>query len=67
MAKKSETAPIDYVRSRREAAKIMGVSVRTLTRMERSGQAPPRIRVSARIVGYRDSAINEFLNARTAA
>jgi predicted DNA-binding transcriptional regulator AlpA len=58
---------IDFVRSRKDTAKILGISVRTLARMEARGQMPPRIRVSDRIFGYRDSAIHEFLTARTGA
>lgn len=61
------TAPIDYVRKRKDAAKILGISVRTLTRMEARGEAPPRIHISPRVTGYRDSALNEFLKSRTAA
>ena len=58
---------IDFVRSRKDTAKILGISVRTLARIESRGEMPPRIRVSDRIFGYRDSAINEFLAARTGA
>ena len=65
MSTKPDSA--DYVRSRREAAQILGVSVRTLRRMELSGKAPPRIQVTDRVVGYRDSEINRFLEARTVA
>jgi len=59
--------PFDYVRSRQETARILGISLRTLQRMEARGELPPRIRVSDRIFGYRESAINQFLSARTAA
>jgi predicted DNA-binding transcriptional regulator AlpA len=57
---------IDYVRSRRETADILGISLRTLGRMESRRELPPRIRVSERIYGYRDSAINQFIASRTA-
>jgi predicted DNA-binding transcriptional regulator AlpA len=63
----NKTDCIDYVRTRQEAAQILGVSVRTLRRIELRGEAPPRIRVTERVIGYRDSAINEFLTSRTAA
>ena len=63
----SKIAEIDCVRSRKQTAQILGVSVRTLSRMEMRGEAPPRIRVTERVIGYRDSAINEFLTSRTAA
>jgi len=63
----TEKGVIDYVRTRQETAKILGISVRTLTRMENRGEAPPRVKISDRIVGYRSSAIDEFLNARTVA
>jgi predicted DNA-binding transcriptional regulator AlpA len=54
----------DYVRTRKETAKILGVSLRTLTRMETQGKMPARIRVSDRITGYRDSTIQKFLEDR---
>jgi predicted DNA-binding transcriptional regulator AlpA len=59
--------PIDLVRSRREIADLLGISVRTLTRMETRGEMPPRTRISDRRFGYRDSVIKQFLDARTAA
>jgi predicted DNA-binding transcriptional regulator AlpA len=60
-----EPGHIDYVRTRKETAKIIGVSLRTLQRMEARGEMPSRIRISQRIFGYRDSAINCFLAGRT--
>jgi predicted DNA-binding transcriptional regulator AlpA len=59
--------PVDYVRTRKEAAALLRVSLRTLTRMEQSGKAPKRTKITDRIYGYRDSSITEFLNSRTAA
>lgn len=56
---------IDYVRSRKETAKILNMSVRTLARREQIGQAPRRTQITDRIVGYRDFAIREFQDART--
>jgi predicted DNA-binding transcriptional regulator AlpA len=35
--------------------------------MEAAGKAPPRVKITDRIVGYRDSDIKKFLDARTAA
>jgi predicted DNA-binding transcriptional regulator AlpA len=61
-----EAEKIDYVRSRAETAKILGISTRTLKRMEDRGQAPPRVNISTRIVGYRASAIEKFLTDRRA-
>lgn len=62
-----KTDSIDYVRSRKQTAQILGVSLRTLSRMEIRGEAPPRIRVTERVTGYRDSAINQFLESHTVA
>ena len=63
----TENSVIDYVRTRRETAKILGISVRTLTRLENRGEAPPRVKISDRITGYRTSAIDQFLKTRTMA
>jgi predicted DNA-binding transcriptional regulator AlpA len=57
--------PIDYVRNRKETAKRIGISVRTLQRMESRGEIGPRIQITDRIIGYRDSTIDKFLAART--
>ena len=57
---------IDRIYTRRETAERLRVSVRTLTRMERAKKLPPRIRLSDRIYGYRASAIENYLDARTA-
>lgn len=56
---------IDYVRNRKETAKRIGVCVRTLQRMEKRGEIGPRIHITDRIIGYRDSVIDAFLAART--
>jgi predicted site-specific integrase-resolvase len=55
---------IDRVRTRKETAERLRISVRTLSRMERRGEIQ-RIRISHRVYGYRDSAIEKFLEERT--
>ena len=56
----------DPIRTRRETAEIMRVSLRTLSRLEAQGEVPARTRISERIFGYRDSTIRAHLDARTA-
>jgi len=56
----------DLVLTRRETAERLRISLRTLTRMERDRKLPPRVRLSDRIFGYRTSAIESYLDARTA-
>jgi predicted DNA-binding transcriptional regulator AlpA len=56
---------VDYVHTRKETARILGISTRTLSRLEARGELP-RIQISPRIVGYRSSEIEKFLTARTA-
>jgi len=58
---------MDTVRTREEFAGILGISLRTLCRMEERGETPPRVQVSATRYGYRQSVIEKFLNARTRA
>jgi predicted DNA-binding transcriptional regulator AlpA len=55
----------DPIRTRSEAAQMMRISVRTLKRMEAQGRMPPRINITERIFGYRDSALRAYLDART--
>ena len=52
---------LDYVVSERKAAEIIGVSPDTLRRMVKRGEGPHEIKISARRIGYRLSALNEFL------
>ena len=54
----------EKVRSQRETAQLLNVSVTTLQRMEARGEAPKRIKISDRRIGYTDSAIHEFLISR---
>jgi predicted DNA-binding transcriptional regulator AlpA len=55
----------DRVLSRRQYADILGVTLRTLSRYEKAGNAPPRTRLSDRRWGYRQSAVDRFLSANT--
>jgi predicted DNA-binding transcriptional regulator AlpA len=59
-----DTDKIDFVRSRKDTAKILNVSERTLSRMEAMGKAPRRTQISERCHGFRQSHIDEFLNGR---
>ena len=56
----------DFVLRREEAARVLGISTRTLTRLEKIGKAPPRTTISERCFGYRQSSLTEYLNQRTA-
>jgi predicted DNA-binding transcriptional regulator AlpA len=62
--KEKDYRDVDYVRTRQETAAMMGISVKTLTRMESRGDAPARMQITERIVGYRQSAIDQFLNSK---
>jgi predicted DNA-binding transcriptional regulator AlpA len=53
------------LRSRSETAKLLGLSVDTLKKMEKRADAPERVQVSPKIVGYTQEAIQKFLVART--
>jgi predicted DNA-binding transcriptional regulator AlpA len=56
---------LDYVVTEAEAAGILGISKDTLRRQFREGQAPARVRMSPSRIGYRLSAIYQFLEAHT--
>jgi hypothetical protein len=60
--KDDDKAYVDCVHPRREAARMLGCSVETLRRLEASGQLP-RIQITPRVVGYRDSVL--FMHERT--
>ena len=52
------------VHTRKEAAKLLGVTTRTLRNMEARGELQP-VYVTSRIVGYCDSALRRYLYERT--
>jgi predicted DNA-binding transcriptional regulator AlpA len=54
----------DRVHTRKRAAEILGCSVKTLTRIEKTGDLR-RVQISPRIVGYRDSALRQYLDQKT--
>lgn len=55
---------VDRIRTRKQVADLLSVSTRTLTRMENRGELPPRIQITDRRVGYRESDIAAFINSR---
>jgi predicted DNA-binding transcriptional regulator AlpA len=52
---------IDRVILREEAAELLGIHVRTLTRM-----SLPSVKISQRAVGYRESVIEAYIASREA-
>jgi predicted DNA-binding transcriptional regulator AlpA len=66
MANETEAdSKVDLILTRPEVAQRLRISVRTLSRMENRGDLTGRIRISDRIFGYRNSAIERFLANRT--
>jgi predicted DNA-binding transcriptional regulator AlpA len=55
------------VLSEGETAKVIGVSTDTLRRMAQRGEAPPRLELSTRRIGYRVRDIAAWLDARAGA
>lgn len=47
-----------------QLAKLLGVSKSTLWRLEKSGELPKRVTISERIVGWKESDIEEWLESR---
>ena len=64
-----EKEAIDRVRSRKFTANALGISTKTLQRLEKAGKLKdlPRVYISERIIGHRDSDINAVIARRTAA
>lgn len=57
---------VDVVLTQAEAAQLMRLSERTLQRLDEVGEAPPRIALTGRRVGYWRSHVLAWLYARTA-
>jgi len=47
-----------------QLAEMLSVSTVTLWRMEKRGDLPPRIKISERAVGWRESDIEAWLNEK---
>lgn len=45
-----------------DVARILGVHKKTVERMEKRGELPPKSKISHKTVGWRASRIEEFLN-----
>ena len=58
-------ASLDVVLSQTDAARLMCMSTRTLERLVETGEAPPRIQLSGRRIGYWRSDLMTWLKART--
>ncbi len=54
----------EIITRRKEAARLIGVSLRSLDRWERAGQFPKRIRLGPRAVGYSTVEVNDWLARR---
>jgi predicted DNA-binding transcriptional regulator AlpA len=60
-----KTTNVDRLRSANEAAEMLAMSKKTLTRLGQRGEGPRRVQVSERIFGYRESEIQKFIDSRT--
>jgi predicted DNA-binding transcriptional regulator AlpA len=60
-----QSSSLDRVVSEAQAAEILGYSKDTLRREFQAGRGPPRVRLSARRIGYRLSVLYAHLAART--
>jgi predicted DNA-binding transcriptional regulator AlpA len=54
---------VNRIRSRKEFAALLGISTRTLDRLDRKGKLPPRVKVTDRLIGYRETDISAFINS----
>ena len=61
----SAAAPLDVVLTQPEAAQMLRLSTRSLERLVETGEAPPRIQLSGRRIGYWRSDLMTWLKART--
>lgn len=56
---------IDRIINEKDAAAMLGLNPRTLQRHSEIGKAPPRVRITDRRVGYRESDLQTFIATRT--
>ncbi len=60
-----DATDLDVVVTHPEAARMLRLSTRSLDRLCETGEAPPRIRLTGRRVGYWRSDVLAWLKART--
>ena len=58
-------AAFDPVHSAKQTAELLGVCTKTLQNLRVRGGGPEYLRIGARKVGYRASAITRYLDARS--
>jgi predicted DNA-binding transcriptional regulator AlpA len=65
MMNRLDQLPPEAILTDREVAELVGISVDTLCRLERKGDAPPRVQLSARRHGRRLADVRRWLAERT--
>ncbi|HQT38710.1 MAG TPA: AlpA family phage regulatory protein [Acidocella sp.] len=55
----------DRIIKEKAAAAMLGIAPITLRRQSEIGKGPPRVRISDRRVGYRESEVQAFIASRT--
>lgn len=53
--------------SEADAAKAVGLSLRTIQRLRQDGGGPPYVQLTERRIGYTDDALSSWLHSRTVA
>ena len=64
MKTRNKTKEMDYIIRPHKLAEKLGISTVTLWRMEKAGELPRRVKIGPRIVGWRESEINDWLDKR---
>jgi predicted DNA-binding transcriptional regulator AlpA len=65
-SKRREVQHQQSIRTRKETAERLRISLRTLSRLEQKGLLGPRIRITDRVIGYADTTIDQYIESRTA-
>ena len=62
---KQKEEPLVILHCEQEAARLLGLSARTLQRFRKDGCGPQFIRRGRRFVGYSDQALTDWISQRT--
>jgi predicted DNA-binding transcriptional regulator AlpA len=65
MMNRLDQLPPEAILTDREVSELVGISIDTLWRLERKGDAPPRVQLSARRHGRRLADVRRWLAERT--
>lgn len=64
VSKNANPSHVSPILRAEQVAELLGCSIKHIQNLQKAGKLPPRIRVSDRIVGWRESDLEAWLTSR---